>query len=307
MSGPGIVDWYLGEIAGCRTLNQFNRVHIHIAVYFTPAETCEIIDGVRARGIPLAPEARQWHQKTDEQLRAGGRRVMPYERSVVAPGAMMYAAPGTPEERARRTLVIAFTGNAHRLGMPLATFLQHCPGEDYEFLVLFDRARRFYLAGVDGLGANLPSSIDAIRARVDPSRYRRALTFGTSGGGLATVWAAVQLELPRAVSVGGSTPVEIAKTEGVNELELSEFPRVIQRHAGRLPEVVFVAGELAQHDLQKGRHLQQFLPTRMFVVPGCDGHNVLFQDYAQGGLDGLLAVLLGERPIDVDRPAGAAA
>jgi hypothetical protein len=307
MSDPGIVDWYLGEIAGCRTLNQFNRVHIHIAVYFTPAETCEIIEGVRKRGIPLAPEARQWHEKTEQQLRAGGRRVMPFERSMIAPGAMMYAAPGTPEERARRTLVIAFTGNAHRLGMPLATFLQHCPAEDYEFVVLFDRARRFYLAGIQGLGADLPSSIDAIRARVDPSRYRRAISFGTSGGGLATVWAGVQLGLPRAVSVGGSTPEEIAGREGIRDVDLSGFAHVIRRHAGRLPELVYVAGELATRDLGKGRNLQQYLPTKMFVVPGCDGHNVLFQVYLQGGLDGLLATLLDERPIGEDRRAGAAA
>ena len=307
MSDPGIVDWYLGEIAGCRTLNQFNRVHIHIAVYFTPAETCAIIDGVRERGVPLAPEARQWHEKTAQQLRAGGRRVMPFERSMLAPGAMMYAAPGTPEERGRRTLVIAFTGNAHRLGMPLSTFLQHCPAEDYEFVVLFDRAQRFYLKGIQGLGADLPSSIDAIRDRVDPSRYRRALAFGTSGGGLATVWAGAQLELPRAVSVGGSTPAEIADRVGMQDVDLSGFAQVIRQHAGRLPEVVYVAGEFATLDLEKGRRLRHYLPTKMFVVPGCDGHNVLFQVYLQGGLDGLLATLLDERPIVEDQRSGAAA
>jgi hypothetical protein len=57
-----------------------------------------------------------------------------------------------------------------------------------------------------GLGDDFPTSIARLRDLCAPSRFGRAISFGTSAGGLATVWAAVALGLTRAVSVGGVTP-----------------------------------------------------------------------------------------------------
>lgn len=297
------VERYLGEIARCRTLNEFNRVHIQIEIHCSPPEVCAIIDAVRERGIPLIANLQRWHAIVDEQLRGGGRRPQPYVRTPVSPGATMYAAAGTREEHARRTLVIAFTGIADRLMMPVATFLQHCPAENYDFLVLFDRSRRFYLGGIAGLGDGLPASIEAMRALIASSGYRRAVTLGTSGGGLAAVWAGVELELDRAISVGGSIPDEVAKTENGHDIDMSGFEEAIRRHAGRLPEVVYLAGEHAPRDLAKGKEMQRYLPTTTLVITGCDNHNTLHYLRRRGELEGLLARLFAERHVDAAAPA----
>lgn len=296
------VERRLDEISRCRTLNEFNRVHIQIEIHCSPAEVCAIIDAVRERGIPLLPNLQRWHAIMDEQLRGSGKGAEPYVRTPVSPGATMYAAPATPAERARRTLVIAFTGIADRLMMPVSSFLQHCPAADHEFLVLFDRSKSNFLAGVAGLGDTLSASIDAMRARIASGGYRRAVTFGTSGGGLAAVWSAVELELERAISVGGVTPSMFALRDGPVPLDASGFEEAVRRHAGRLPETVYLAGEHALHDLEKSREMQALLPTTTLVVPGCDNHNTLHYLRRRGELAPLLARLFGGGSATLDAP-----
>ncbi|MCC6380216.1 MAG: hypothetical protein IT519_15485 [Burkholderiales bacterium] len=284
----------LDALARCATQNQANRLYIQIEVHASPEETAAIVDGVRARRMTLDPLHQRWHAVMEHALRGDGRTVQPYARRPLCPGASMYAAPAGEDAIARRTLVIAFTGNAERLMMPLAMFLQHCPADAYDFLVLFDPTRRFYLGGVEGFGSDLPASIAGIRERVGPERYRRAVAFGTSGGGLAAVWTAVELGLPRAVSVGGAMQSTIAASERGQALDLSGFGDALARHAHHLPEVFYLAGDGAERDLRKGRELQAVLPTTLLLVPGCTHHNTLFQVRELGGLDRLLEVLLGE-------------
>jgi len=214
----------------------------------------------------------------------------------------MYAAAGTPEARARRTFVIAFTGIADRLMMPLATFLQHCPSDAHEFLVLFDRTRRLYLEGIAGLGDDLPASFDALRARIASPGYRRTVAIGTSGGGLAAVWAGVELGLHRAVSVGGPFPGDLVMNERAHDIDTSGFDEAIRRRAGRLPEVVYVAGEHASRDVWKGVAMKRHLPTTLLVIPGCDNHNTLHFLRRQGALETFLARMFGEDPVEVAAP-----
>jgi len=154
-----VLDVYLADVARCATVNQFNRLHILLENVLAPAEVTALIDGVRERGLALPQPAAHWLARLDTLLRANGRRVQPYARHTLAEGATVYAAPGTTTVRAARTLVIAFTGDASRLMMPLALLLQHCPAERYEFVVLVDRKRSLYLNGVAGLGTDLPSTI----------------------------------------------------------------------------------------------------------------------------------------------------
>lgn len=300
------VERRLDEISRCRTLNEFNRVHIQIEIHFSPAEVCAIIDEVRERGIPLLPNLQRWHAIMDEQLRGSGKGAEPYVRTPVAPGATIYAAAATPEERARRTLVIAFTGLADRLMMPVASFIQHCPAADYEFLVLFDRSKSSYLAGVAGLGDTLPASIEAMRARIAAAGCRRAVAIGTSDGGLAAVWTAVELGLERAISVGGPTPATLASGHRALQFATSSFEDAIRRHAGRLPEVVYMAGEHERHDLDKAREMKSYLPTTTLVVPGCDNHNTLHYLRRRGELAPLFARLFGGGPATLDAPAPSA-
>jgi hypothetical protein len=289
-----MIDAYLEEVRACTTINLVNRIHIRLENRLNPAEMCAIIDGLSGGNVSLPAPAANWLARTDRQLRGNGRPLQGYVRHELSERAVLHAAPGGEEARAGRTLVIAFTGDARRLMMPLALFLQHCPADRYEFLVLYDRKRAFYLGGVEGLGEDLPSTIDAIAARVDPRRYRRAVSFGTSAGGLAALWTGVALGLDRAVSVGGTTSENAAEREQTETVDTSGFEEAIRRRAGKLPEVVLVSGAENERDVAKAQAMLARLPATTILVPGCADHNVLYKVWERGGLDELLERLLGE-------------
>lgn len=300
MSDAGLVDRYLDEMAKCTTVNQFNRVHIHIEIHYSPQEVCGIIDGVRARGVPLAPPCDHWLTRMDGFLRGDGRAVQPYGREPITRAVTFYAAPGDAATRARRRLIVAFAGDAKRLMMPVSAFLQHCPADRFEVLLLMDFKQRFYVDGVEGFGNDMPGTHAAIAARFPRTRLRRAMSFGTSAGGLAAIWTAVALGLPRAVAVGGVTPEEIATRELTSDLDTSGFAEAVRRNAGRLPEVVMVSGALRSRDTRKALVMEQFLPVTNLQIPGGRMHNVLFDVWVAGGLDRLMERLLGDEPVTAD-------
>ena len=291
--GGFVLDAYLSELARCATVNQFNRLHITLENTLAPAEVCALIDRVRAGGLEVPAPAAHWLARSDELLRGGGRQVQPYLRHRIAEGATMYAATGTAVERAARTLLVAFSGDANRMMMPTALFLQHLAAARHEVLLLVDRTRRFYLGGVAGLGDDLPSTIRRIEAIAAPSRFARAVAFGTSAGGLAAVWAGVELRLARAVSVGGVAPEAVAERVQTQDLDTRGFDEALRRHAHALPEVVLVAGETNLRDTEKALQMAARLPARYVVVPGSTHHNVLWDVWQRGELDGFLADLIG--------------
>ena len=290
-----IVDDYLDAVARAPTANQQNGVLIQMEIHCAPVEVCDIIDGARDRGVALPPTCVNWHALMDRELRMGGRAPQPYVRTPVSGGATLYASPGAPDVRAKRTLVIAFTGIARRLMMPIALFLQGLPADRYEVLLLIDSTHKLFFDGIQGLGTDLSSAIGRLRARVDPARYRRTATFGTSGGGLAAVWAAIELGADRAVSIGGPTPEHLNPDEPAYRGVKEGFVAAIRARAGRLPEVLMVSGDGNDRDIEKARQMSNYLPSTHLSVVGCQDHNVLFETRKRGRLDALLDQLLGER------------
>lgn len=288
-----MLDAYLAQIARRSTVNQFNQLHISLENVLSPAEVCAIVDGARSRGVALPPEATHWLSRMDELLRKDGRAAQPYARQTLGEAATAYAAPGTPAERARRTFVIAFTGDAHRLMMPVSLFLQACPADRYELLVLSDFRRSLYLRGIAGLGDDFPSAVSRIGAMAPSPRDRRVVSLGTSAGGLASVWAAVELGLARAVSVGGVTPEQAGGRYQTQGLSTEAFEESIRRHAARLPEVLLVSGEQNDRDQRKALSMADRLPATLVAVPGCAHHNVLYDLWTRGELEPFLARSLG--------------
>lgn len=290
------LDEYLARVAQCTSLNQVNRLHIGMENVLAPAEVCALVDTARARNAALPPASQHWLSGMDVMLRGDGRPVQPYERITWSRGAVAYSAPGDAVTGARRRLVIALTGGVNRLMMPMALFLQYCPADRLDFLVLSDFQRKYYLAGVEGLGHDLPSTIAEIRARFPRSVLASAITFGTSAGGFASVWMGVELGVARAVAVGGVTPNEIGQHVRTQGTDLSGFEEAIRRHESRLPEVVLVSGALAERDIGKAHAMQRYLPATHITVPDSSNHNMLYDAWKAGGLAPLLDRLLGDAP-----------
>lgn len=287
-----MLERFLEQLERCTTVNLFNRLRISLELILAPAEIVLLAAQVRERRIELPEVAAHWLGRMETLIVGDGRPAEAYVRRTLADDASWYAAPGSPAERAERTVVIAFTGDAHRLMMPLALFLQNCPADRYEFLVLFDRARSLYLNGVAGLGDTLEATLERIASIAPRTHFRRAMSFGTSAGGLAAVWAAVALQFDRAVSVGGVTPAEVVSRVQTQGMSADGFAEVIRVNAGHLPEVLLVAGEDAQRDRMKARTMADYLPATQIFVPGCSEHNVLYDLWTQGELRPFLARLM---------------
>jgi hypothetical protein len=293
-----MVDGYLQQAMRCRTVNEFNRLHITLENILAPTEVEALVRGVRQRVTSMPAPVADWFGRLEQSIGLGKLAVQPYVRRPIANGAIRYAAPGRDAERSQRTLVIAFTGDANRLMMPLAMFLQHCPADRYEFVVLFDGTQRLYMNGVDGLGATLPETIDAIARHAKPAFYRRTVSFGTSAGGLAALWTGIALETTRAVSVGGVTPSLADERSGedaaASRSHDEAFEALVRERAGRLPEIVLVAGELNARDTEKAHEMGERLPARHLTIPGARAHNMLYEVWLRGELDAWLDRLLGE-------------
>jgi hypothetical protein len=286
-----LLDKFLDEVGRTSTVNQFNRLRIGIENFFSPAEICALIDGVRERNAAVPDYCARWLEGSDESMRGGGRPVQPYARHTISHEATIYAAPGTPAERATRTMVIAYTSDANRLFMPISVFLQHVPAATHEVLLLLDLTRRFYLGGITGLGDDLPSTIRRIDALAAPSRFRRAVAFGCSAGGLAAIWTAVELGFPRAVSVGGIVPESAAERINTQHFDLSGFDDAVRRRI-KLPEIMLVRGENNNRDTAKALQMADRVPAKHVTVRGASDHNVLYDVWKGGRLDSFLAEMI---------------
>jgi len=292
-----MLEFYLAEIRRARTDNLIHGVHHALENELAPAEFEYLARAIETSGVDVPPVCHAWIDHTRRLLQFGATGMRPFVRQPVAPGAMLYLAPPGMETHERRTLVVAFAGDAHRLMIPIAGFLQYLDPARYELLLLFDGTRSMFMRGLSGVAPDVGSMLawieDLRRARAAP----RTIALGTSAGGLAAVWTAVALGLDRAVSIGGTSPAEVAERHQTLDLDISGFDDAIRRRAGALPEVAYLFGELWENDRRKGESLAGHLPVTMVPVPHSAQHNVIFDAMRRGTLPALLELLLGERNV----------
>ena len=203
---------------------------------------------------------------------------------------------------------MAFAGDAHRLMLPIAAFLQYLDPARHELLLLFDGSRSLFLRGIPRVAPDFGSMLAWIEQRVPRAAAARTIALGTSAGGFAAVWTAIALGLDRVVSVGGTTPEEVAERHQTIDLDISGFDDAIRRRAGRLPEVAYVYGEQCERDRRKCDELATRLPVTLVSVPRTAEHNVVFETLRRRTLASLVEMLFGERRVEeaMRDPAGQA-
>jgi hypothetical protein len=195
---------------------------------------------------------------------------------------------------AEKTLIIGFTGNFHRLMLPLPVLLGCMNPTLYDVVVLRDFSRRFFSMGIPGLGADFFQALQNLRNHVDPAAYRNCVALGTSSGGLPAVLAAIRLELHRGVSIGGlDFPQFVAK---LREFGVSEEPytALLASRPESFPELLLVFGAGYAADVVAARGLHGRVPSRLLAVNACDEHLVLAWKLVRGRLPVFLSKLLGQ-------------
>ena len=98
-------------------------------------------------------------------------------------------------------LLVAFTGNARRLMMPIPVFLQFVDAQLWDVLLLKKCARNSYLLGIEGISTDFRGLIDYIETTTSAMQHRSVITLGASGGGFAAIWAAVLMRATRGICV----------------------------------------------------------------------------------------------------------
>lgn len=188
-----------------------------MSVYRTPAELAGLVRRVEATlpgsevqaqlgwidSFNLRRRHKRWARQIETELgvEAGSSG---WKRASLSNSAYFYTHD--VQKRNNKTLLVAFTGNQHRLMMPTYRILQNLDAERYDMLMLNDPKRLLFAEGIEGFGSDINELGEFITQFSAPSGFGRIVSFGTSGGGLAAVYVALKLGWSRAVTVGSAVP-----------------------------------------------------------------------------------------------------
>jgi hypothetical protein len=256
---------YAALSSRCRTKNEFRRLHIDLENTLAPTELREIkkfIDtqDADAPGHGWVGELQKLSPELFEVPQA-------YQRRSLTSRATLYQDPAS--DVAERGLLVAFSGDARRLMLPVCVFLQLIDSRRWDVLVLRKNGKTSFLRGLEGVSSSLPGLIRYVQRAVAATRYRRTITLGTSGGGSAAIMAALLMEADRGVSICGSA----LKLRG--GIWLRHRIALGQRKAaaaGR--ELWYIYGSDCARDLQAARALLDRYGGELYPIPGADEHNV---------------------------------
>jgi hypothetical protein len=181
---------YLALAALCDSRNSFNRLHIELENVCAPAEIAGLAELDRLGKLP--PEGRTWLNKMRKLSPAMFYEPRPFLRHPVGKNFFLYRHPQS--HPANRGLLVAITGNAQRLLLPVSLFLQAVDSARWDVLVVIKKKGTSYLDGMDGIAPDFPGVVRHIEAAFTPSAYRRTVTFGVSNGGFPSAWAALLMK-----------------------------------------------------------------------------------------------------------------
>jgi len=294
---------YRRRIDRCHTVNQLNRVHIAVENYMTPTEVHHF-SAALGRDVADSPSHR-WIAHIVAAMPVNKPRELEFERRSLCKGATWYTANAGSTDQ--KTLIICFSGHFHRPMVPIPWLLDCLNPAVYDVVVLRDFARLYYASGIPGLGTDFFATLSNLRAQIDPGAYRNAMSLGTSGGGLLALLAAIQLRLPRGISVSAQDMQKV--TAKLNELGVSAAPyaALLASRPSPFPELILVCGGNNTTDLLAASALQAFVPSQVWKVRNCADHAVLAWQLARGTLPAHLAEILGQSLEHAVSPAPAAA
>jgi hypothetical protein len=251
-----------------------NRLENHSS----PREFLAAFDAIRASGDPALAAAME--QSHSMEILRKAPRLSDLRCVSEAPLARYYATPDSHQRR----LLVAFTGAAQRLMMPLPIIMQALQRET-DLLLLFDPSRNHYRRGIwDGEHrfSHLPSLLAPyLRA------YADTIAFGTSSGGLPALRFARQAGLRRGLSFGGreiDDTLRILRRENVPPA----YDPLCACDVATPTEMILVHAANNTQDAQAARRVGHLANVYPVPLAGQDYHGVLWTLHGIGCLPDLL-------------------
>lgn len=307
----------------CKSPNQLNRLHITLENRMTPLELASLRDEFIAQKKPIwlwkklirgffkirqnilgkdslvkkyiSIDTRElskvWLAKLhDRYLVAADNNDVPepFVRKRLTQAVVIYEADG---DRARKTLVVCFTGNFQRMMMPTPVFLQLIDAKKADVAFLRTEKNKGYRAGIQGLTSELKSSLTALESLLKFHEYNRVVTVGTSGGAMPALLSALYWGADACLSVSPNNPQD----ERWHSFTDGEVAPGLFRHFGlgaKPPPIHILYGEKSSQDAESAKVIESSLPSaRLMLVPGA-GHVALSPLLERGELGRVLQGIL---------------
>ncbi len=275
----------------CGSRSRYRILVDGVTVYATAAELLAVLEqtlavrvGSRAEPRPtflqraaLGLRHRRWVRSMQREIR-DAPAAMTWSRRMLLPDAFRYSNPAVPASE--KTLVVGFAGNLARLMQPTYRLLACLDPTRVDLLLLRDPAKNLFIGGVPGMGTNIASVSAFVGALSATDCYRETIALGTSGGGLAALYAGLNNGWRRSILV--SAPSLSRHPDLVDLLNMAAA-------AHRSSSEVILAHGANQRDVDAARQLRHVVPrARMELQPRYTTHNILNEAY----LDGSLATLM---------------
>jgi len=283
---------YEETVLGLKSVNQINKFQIELGHALTPQEMAELMPCLHNKALP--PTAVEWLRAIKELLARYTKPLVPHTRNNIHEGVTFYQ--GQPEPGQERHLLIAFTGDARRLMTPIFIFLQECNFHNLDVLLLEDQSKRFYLHGIEGFAPSMAGLIERLKTMYAKRDYRSVVSLGTSGGGLAALWAGVALRLDKAISIGGPSHHYTDSRLSAMARPFGEFEQLVKAEKERLPKMVYALADQNAKDQLKLEELRALVPMDVIKVKGCEEHNILHFLFLKGELGAFMRQLIATRP-----------
>jgi hypothetical protein len=276
---------------GLEKQSEIYRKLIDIDIEYAPLE----VAGLWEMKAQLPEKAIAYIQNNIKMMAVGSAAVRAYERINFGGSVCFYKGP--KDFLKKKVLLVCFSGNADRMMLPTALFLQFLPDTIYDVLICRDSAKAAYLKGVAGYVDKLSELPDRMAQDLNLADYESTLCMGCSSGAAAALYAGVLLGSRRALSIGGKHPSEYSKSQTPLTLkpgEKCDFDHFVEGQLGvSKTELVCVFGELHQADVIGAQKLKNFLPTcKVWSIKGLDNHDILYSLYGANQLHKFLKIAL---------------
>jgi hypothetical protein len=253
------------------TLAGFFRIQIELENTASPIEAISYIQTQRNKDKALNAVL----DKTEKMMLQASDEIKKFKRRKVSKNVSFYST-----EKPKEHLLICFCGRANRLMMPIPVFLQYINDEIYDVLILMDPSGLCFHSGIPELGENLKESIDELENIISISNYQNITTFGTSGGGCASLFLGVYLNAKQAISIGGRHPdnYTVTNTKLIEKgLSGKEFDQLISKNINNSStqiQLVFAENNISDK-MSAQTFSTKFKKINLVPISDTDEHNVL--------------------------------
>ena len=267
-------------LSHCKTTNQVNRFCIALSHRMTPDELYQLRQefelqyfGSSTRLSMFKTFTRLTHLERNayHQIvklinfsdKSGKCTPQAFVRKNIRANIKLFSSPGRTEEK---TLAICFAGNAQRLMMHISCFLQHLPDNKYDVLLLKDPSKNGFRNGIAGISKDCESLIVELDNLVDRSAYKSVVSFGVSGGGLPSLWTALQLQLDKGISISGRSPTDLGWEQIDSNGYISDTLSTLTAQANPHPNLLHVYSETHEIDKLSAFKLARIIPIHTLSV-----------------------------------------